>query len=358
MAVHCGESTGRRRVLTGAPGVATGLSLLSLLFGALAVWLLGSPAASAASAAPATCRVGAYLSDLYDIDPAQHTFSARLHLWSVCDRKEDDPLPAASFTNANDPEKSEPALTSEGGRFRDLMRVQGVFRQDWDVRAFPFDRHRIEIVVTSFTDVEHFRFTPDNVHSAANEGIAPPGWRMSGFRLVTAEHRYPTNFGDPTLPRGMGSTHSRVIVQVDLARADPVIFWKLTGPLYLMLLIGTATFLLPSHSEELGMAERLDTLQSRLALLGGGLFVVMLNMQQVNVVVTSTVGLTLIDGLHLLTLCYVLVAVIGTVLSWRWTVRGGDPALAERHHHRGAFLGLVSYALLAAAMVGLAATVG
>ncbi|MGK5732297.1 hypothetical protein [Streptomyces sp. URMC 124] len=334
------------------------MTALSLLWGALAVWLLGSPAASAAPASPATCKVGSYLSDLYDIDPAEHTFSARLSLWSVCARKDEDPLPTASFSNANDPEKGEPTLTSEGGRFRDVMLLQGVFRQNWDVRAFPFDRHRIEVVVTALPDTDHFRFAPDDDNSAANPGIEPPGWRVTGFRLATAERHYPTNFGDPTLPRGAGSTHSRLLIRIDLARADPTVFWKLTGPLYLMLLIGTATFLLPSHSEELGMAERLDTLQSRLALLGGGLFVVMLNLQQVNTVVTSSTGLTLIDGLHLLTLGWVLVAVLGTVLSWRWTVRGGDPALAERLHHRGAFLGLVGYALVAAVMVGAAAAAG
>ncbi|MFI9306055.1 hypothetical protein [Streptomyces triculaminicus] len=331
-----------------------------MLAGLIAAWLLTGPAAIATADGKAVprCDVGAYLSDLYDLDPAKHTFSARLSLWSVCDSKDHDPLPTASFTNANDPQKGEPALTTEKGRFRDVLPLQSVFRQDWDVRAFPFDRHRIEILVTSVPSTDQFRFAADSTNSAANDDIAPPGWRMTGFRVMTAERRYPTTFGDATRPRGAGSTHSRLVVRIDLARDDPTIFWKLTGPLYLMLLVGTATFLLPSHSDELTMAERLDTLQSRLALLGGGLFVVMLNMQQVNEVVTSSAGLTLIDGLHLLTLVYVLLAVLATVLSWRWTVHGGDPAKVERLHHRGALFGLVGYALVAGAMVGCAAAVG
>ncbi|MEU1778480.1 hypothetical protein ABZ545_03190 [Streptomyces abikoensis] len=337
----------------------TGIRWL-VVVGAFAVWLLGGPTAHAAGARDAvpTCELGAYLSDLYDLDPAKHTFAARLQLWSVCPRKDLDPLPTASFSNANDPEKGEASLTTEGGKFRNVTRLQGTFRQDWDVRAFPFDRHRIQVVITANNDVKAFRFTPDNENSAVNRGIAPAGWRITGFRLVTAEHRYPTNFGDPTLPRGAASTYSRVLVQIDVARSDPTVFWKLTGPLYLMLIVATATFLLPSHSEELGMAERLESLQSRLALLGGGLFVVMLNLQQVTAVVTSSVGLTLIDWLHLLTLLYLLLAVVATVFSWRRTVSGHCPERAERFHHRIALVGLVAYVAVAGAMVGYAAAVG
>lgn len=338
--------------------------VLAVLVGAFAVWL---SAAGTANAAPAkgtsareapTCRVGAYLSDLYDLAPAKNAFSARLTVWSVCPKRELDPLPDVAFTNSSNAEKSEPSVTEEGGVFRDMVRIQGVFRQDWDLRAFPYDRHRITINITSRKTIDKFRFTPDNGDSGANEGLAPDGWKLTGFRLASVEQHFPTNFGDATLTRGMGSTRSRLVVEMGLARDDPTAFWRLTGPLYLMVLLATAAFLLPTHGKELGMAERLDSMQSRLALLGGGLFVVMLNLQQVSTVVTSTVGLTLIDALHLLTLVYVLLAVVATVLSWRWTVRGGDPVRAERIHHRGALAGLAVYTLVAAALVVYAAGLG
>ncbi|MFE0044063.1 ligand-gated ion channel [Streptomyces albireticuli] len=321
------------------------------------VWPVGGRSVAhasppAARAAVPSCELGAYLSDLYDLDPAKHVFSARVYLWSVCPDRKLDPLPTASFTNANDPEKGDPVLSSEGGRARDLMLLQGVFRQNWDVRAFPFDRQRIEVLVTAAAELRDFRMVPDRVNSAYNKDIDPAGWHITGFRLEPDQRLYPTNFGDSTLPRGATSTYSRVRVQIDLARDDPTVFWKLTGPLYLMVLVATATFLLPSHAEELGMGERLDSLQSRLGMLGGGLFVVMLNMQQVTAVVNSTVGLTLIDWLHLLTLGFVLLAVMVTVASWRWTVHGGCPARAERWHHVGAVAGLVGYAVIAVVLVG------
>ncbi|MEU3873294.1 MULTISPECIES: hypothetical protein [Streptomyces] len=294
---------------------------------------------------------------MYDLDAVKNRFSARLWLWSECADKSQDPLPTASFTNADDPKKSDPLLSTRAGRARDLVRIEGSFRQRWDERAFPFDKHRLQMLVTAGDDMRHFAFTVGD-DSAYNPAIAPPGWRVTGYRVVAAPHRYPTGFGEFGSASDGGSTFSRVRVEVDVVRTDPTVFWKLTGPLYLVLLMATATFLLPSHSNELGMAERLDALQSRLGVLGGGLLVVMLNMQQVNSVVTSADGLTLVDGLHLLTLIYLLVAVIGTVLAWRWTVHGGDPAVAERFHHRGALVAFVLYVLTAGAMVGYVALTG
>ncbi|MFE6747976.1 hypothetical protein ACFVGM_19150 [Kitasatospora purpeofusca] len=297
------------------------------------------------------CEVGAYLADLYDLDPARHVFSARMYLWSVCPERELDPLPAAAFTNAVDPEKGDPVLTSEAGRFRDLVLLQGTFRQDWDVRAFPFDRQRIEVLVTAATDSRAFRMAADVANSSYNKEIRPAGWRVTGYRLAESQRVFPTNFGDAGLPPSTTSTYGMIRVQVDLAREDPTVFWKLTGPLYLMVLIVIATFLLPSHAAPLGTTGRLDTLQSRLAMLGGGLFVVVLNMQQANTVITSTVGLTLVDWLHLLTLGFLLLAVVATVADWRRTVHGTGPARSERWHRTVAAAGLAGYAAITAAIV-------
>ncbi|UQI45716.1 hypothetical protein M1P56_15820 [Streptomyces sp. HU2014] len=183
--------------------------------------------------------------------------------------------------------------------------------------------------------------------------IRPRGWRLTGFRLVTADKHYTTTYGDKSLEHG--STYNRVRIQVELERSDPTAFWKLTTPLYLAVLIATSTFLVSSHREELATAERLEGLHSRLGVLGGGLFVVVLNMQQADTVITSAVGLTLIDRLHLTTLVFLLLAVAGTVLSWRWTARGGSIVRAERVSHRGAWAGLAAYALACGGLVLLAA---
>ncbi|WP_406345959.1 hypothetical protein [Streptomyces sp. NBC_00648] len=275
-------------------------AVLAAAFGAWAYWALAAPAAYAAAptrAGVARCELGAYFSDLFDIDPVRSRFSARLWLWTICPDRSSDPLPHVSLSNADDPVTSEPHVLDRGGRTLDQVLVQSSFRQEWDVRDFPFDRHRIEVLVTAPDDTARFRFALDEADSSLNPEIRPPGW----------------------------------------------------------LLIAAATFLVSSSHEELATAERLEGIHSRLGVLGGGLLVVVLNGQQVDSVVTSTIGLTLIDWLHLVTLAFLLLAVAGTVLAWRWTARGGSTARAERLSHRGAWAGLAAYALMCGGLVAPAA---
>ncbi|MBZ6474077.1 hypothetical protein K9U14_11950 [Streptomyces griseocarneus] len=342
----------RQHLFRPAAVPAVSLAVLTLF----ALWLSTAPAAARTSPGRAgvpRCELGAYVSDLYDIDPAKGRFSARLWLWTICPDRRTDPLPQMSFSNADDPDTSEPNLINQGGQVLDQVRVQSSFRQEWDVRDFPFDRHRIEVLMTAPQDTGHFRFTANEADSQLNPEIRPRGWRVTGFRLVTADKHYTTTYGDRSLEHG--STYHRVRIQIDLERSHPTAFWKLTTPLYLALLIAASTFLVSSRHEELATAERLEGIHSRLGVLGGGLFVVVLNMQQAENEITSTIGLTLIDWLHLITLAYLLLAVAGTVLAWRRTSRGGSVARAERVSHRAAWAGLATYALTCGTLVLLAA---
>ncbi|MCF3106301.1 hypothetical protein IPZ58_32725 [Streptomyces roseoverticillatus] len=333
--------------------------VLLVLGTACVLWLLAAGPASAATAVPTgragpvRCELSAYVSDLYDIDPAKGRFSARMWLWTVCPDKSADPLPKISYANADDPNVSEPNIIEQDGHVLDQVRVQSSFRQEWDVRNFPFDRHRIEIVLTAPQDTNHFRFTVNNADAQTNPEIRPQGWHLTGFRLVSAVKHYTTTYGDRSLENG--STYDRVHIRIDLERSAPTVFWKLTIPLYLAVLIAVSTFLVSSHCEELETTARLEGVHNRLGVLGGGLFVVVLNMQQANDVITSSTGLTLIDLLHLTTLAFLLLAVAGTVLSWNWTSRGGSPTRAEHVGHRGAWCGLAAYVVTCGALVLLAA---
>lgn len=339
-----------------SPASATVLFLITT---ACVIWLPAAfPARAAAAGAPGkagvvTCEVSAYLSDLYDTDPAKGRFSARLWIWTICPDRHADPLPQISFANADDPHTSDPNIIEQDGHVLDQVRVQSSFRQAWDVRNFPFDRHRVEVVLTAPQDANHFRFTVNNADAQANPEARPGGWRLTGFRLVSAPKHYTTAYGDTSLRNG--STYDQVHIRIALERTDRTVFWKLTIPLHLAVLIAVATFLVSSRHEELETTARLEGIHNRLGVLGGGLFVVVLNMQQANDVVTSANGLTLIDWLHLATLAFLLLAVAGTVLAWRFTSRGGSVTEAERISHRGAWCGLAAYIVTCGALVFLAA---
>lgn len=186
-----------------------------------------APVATAATTADVpSCKLGAYLSDLYDLNPAQESFSARVWLWTLCPDQELDPLPRVSYSNAASKTVGEPAVNFRNGQSWDLLGIQGTFRHNWDVHNFPFDKHVLTVVVTAPDDIDRFRFAPDDAGSSFNREIVTPGWRITGFRLVPVEQHYTTGFSDPGAPTATSSTYSRMVVQIDLHRSDPIAFWN------------------------------------------------------------------------------------------------------------------------------------
>src|SRR5688572_29530295 len=55
----------------------------------------------APAGAPAVCRIGVNVEDLYDLDMARDTFGAILWIWSVCPSADLAPLDTISFPTAS-----------------------------------------------------------------------------------------------------------------------------------------------------------------------------------------------------------------------------------------------------------------
>ena len=307
-------------------------------------------AAAATPAAASSCRVGSYLTDLYNVDPAQGTFYARFWLWSLCPRKSLDPLPLAAFTNGDNPSITESQQTIERGLYRHLVLVQGQFRQPLDMRDYPFDAHTLRVIITAAPVTRYFRFVPDTADSGFSHGILLPGWRITGFQVTTTSVHFTSNFGIITLPPGTGSTHSRLVLRIGLADSNGIVFAQLTGPLFIVFLITLLTFLLTGTDAA--------SFSGRIAALGAALFTVVLNMEKVDGAIPDTSGLTMVDDLHLITLLYVLLAMAITVACWRMAIHGHEAAKIKRLNQLGILAGLVGYVTAATVIITLAVTAG
>ncbi|MFC5719726.1 hypothetical protein ACFP1Z_05970 [Streptomyces gamaensis] len=311
------------------PAVAVVLSALGLV-------LLLSSGAPARAAVP-SCRVGAYVAAIYDVDPGHNAFSARLDVWSLCPRADLDPIPNMLFSNGYEPAKSNPVTTTSKGVYRHLTVVDGKFRQGWNLKDFPFDRHDIDIVFTSSRDDSQFRFEADDRNSAYDSGTSVPGWKVTGMRLAVLDHRFVTNFGDPTLPPGSGIGYSRLNVRISLERDVAfTLFWQLISPIVMVFVITSLTFLLSDPNA--------NFFQSRLGVLGASVFTVLLSMNKVDASLPPDSGLNLIDELHLLVLGYVLLGVCIAVAGWLMVVRGYAEATIRRLSRAGFVSGMVGCA--------------
>ena len=68
----------------------------------------------------------------------------------------------ADFVNANSVQRSLPATTVRDGVYWSYVKITGVFRENWEVQHYPFDRHilRIELENTD-QPASSFVYTPD-----------------------------------------------------------------------------------------------------------------------------------------------------------------------------------------------------
>jgi hypothetical protein len=330
------------------------LGLLALVV----VALLAVPCDAVAAPSAPTCEVGAYLSDVYGFDPSADTFAARFRVWSLCPASYQDPISHLSMPTNAGASLGTVVVSPRGGQYWTTAPLQGAFRYHWDVDSFPFDRHSLTVLLTAPADATQLRFVADNRNSSANPAIMVPGWHLDGFHVATISQHLVSNFGDPNLPAGSGSTFSRIKLTIDLTRDSPVDFWKTIGPLLILFLVTLFLFIVVEFSAE--------ACRARLSALAGALLAVLLNMSIADAQVPSS-GLTMLDQLHVLTLLWILLCVIVVTLSWYWgsqieqrvaeDVPGGigyrdqTTRRITRLHRRVLWLGTVVYLAVGVALV-------
>jgi len=125
----------------------------------------------------------------------------------------------------------------------------------------------------------------------------------------------PSTFGDPALEQGSSSESAGIIVRIDVARKEVTSFIKLTAVVYVAFLLMLVSFVL-----DLGSGFRF--LDSRIALLAGALFATVLSMRSVSLALGSEGRITLVDKVHMLTLFYILLGALYTVLARALIIRG------------------------------------
>ncbi|MFE6692310.1 hypothetical protein ACFVFQ_38510 [Streptomyces sp. NPDC057743] len=283
------------------------------------------------------CRVGAYLTDLYDVHPESNEFSARVWIWSLCPTKEADPLPTVTFPNGYNPSKTDADQRKVDNEWYDLMGFDGRFRHTFDRSNFPFDRHDLNIVVASGKNVASFRMAPDpEAHQTTySNKISLPRWKIEGFSLSTRTTNYNTDFGERSDPTGLSADFSDAVLVTRVASSAPSVFWELTGPIFIIFLITMLTFVMSGTDKA--------AFTGRVTALGASLFAVLVNLSKLSSLIPSTSGFSMLGKLHLLTLLFVLFALAITVVSWRWADKDKEDARIRKLNRFGILVGMVFY---------------
>jgi hypothetical protein len=312
---------------------------------ALLLPLVAAAQGSAQGTPPVRHAVGLYVTDLYGLDLVRGTFGVTFWVWGV------GPDPAQAlrtmeFANADRVAVSLESTVPRGAVSWSQRKVSGTFRQAWDLRNFPFDRHALEILLEEGVQEEDgFAYEADLANSGYGLQAPVEGWRVAGMRAEVVTAAYATSFGDPAAS-SPESRFSRLRAVLALERADYTGFLKLTAALYAGFLVCAIGCL---------MHVTATTFAPRITLLVASLFSLVVSMRAASLALGSEHGATLIDKLHMAGLGYVVVVTAVTVLvrSRLEEAAGGTPALVRLD--RWSCLGAAGLFVLASAWLMLQA---
>jgi hypothetical protein len=287
------------------------LALLSLLAAAV------EPARSqpAAGGAPETCRVGINVEELYDLDVESDTFGAVLWLWSLCPSEQLAPLETVALPTGSDLELGElrGEAAGEAGYYQ-YRRVQGTFRHDWDMSHYPFDRQHLVIPIDE-TDLGSavVVFEPDVESSFLTAAIRTrlQEWDISELSLEASVIEEPSTYG---LPDAQPDGYARLEASMALERTQVLTFLKLTAGVFAAALIALMSLFLDPRDR--------GSFSSRLGVLAGVLFGVLLSMRAADAFIGDASRLTLVSKIHLVALALIVVIASIELAEWRRVDRG------------------------------------
>lgn len=201
------------------------------------------------SVAPEKVSVGVYVNDIQELDFKTHTYGVDLYVWFRWRSAESNPSTSMEFMNRSAPSDhvresgyEQPKELPNGDRYT-FIRNQGRFTAKMVLETYPFDRQNLRI---DFEDTEAntdaMSYVPDDTPVTLNPAIEIPGFHIGTPRLEIAAHRYPTNFGDPTV--GSAEAYSRASVVIPITRPPLASAAKTFLPIALVVLCAVLVLLL------------------------------------------------------------------------------------------------------------------
>lgn len=296
--------------------------------------------------------VGVYVINLNHLSPADHSFGADYWIWSDCGANY-TPLTGVKMINGRKPDRGDEIvgpLERVPGRWWAYRKVSASFDHEWDMAAFPFDHHTLEMVF-EYTDdeVQAFRLLPDLPGTRIDPEAHLDGWSIGPALARGWTYTYPTVFGDPKLAGRSTSDYSRLTVSMAVERTGLGTFAKLIAGVVSAVLVAQLSFRLDSRQTSL--------MSSRMSMVVGALFAVVVNMRAVESVLGRSEDFTLIDRVHLVALAQVVICGSLAILSRRM-VEEGREELAAKVDRWGFVLGFVWFFGAVGLLIGVQSLLG
>ncbi len=217
--------------------------------------------ANSATIAPHHVYVGMYLTDVSDFDLKAGRFKADLHVWMKW--LGDEVPPNVTFENGEIDSKEVLSTEHEAEWYAVHWRVQGTFRGEFPVHAFPFDRQTLPVIFG--LNMADGRLVPDLGASGMSPTFSVSGWSYEPQFAATSEERvYGSDLGS-IAREGKNARQGLATFTVEMRRPFEPYLIKFALPLALILLVALLALLLPPERLDVRSAMGITALLSCIA---------------------------------------------------------------------------------------------
>jgi len=291
-----------------------------VLLMAMALPAVAQPTAAAAAAASAPQRVtiGAYVNKIQDVSFRDNRYAADFYLWFRWKPegvlKNYKPLESFELINGKIDSKTSAVEKDIGDMRYAPVRVGATINENWNLRAFPFDGHKLKIhVEDSQFFAKDLAFVSDSVNSRLGEEINLAGWSVNNFLSEVTTKLYKTNYGDTTLPTDALSEYSRFTVGLDLFRSSFGTALKLLTTVFAATAVAFVAFMVKPSD-----------LDPRFGLGVGALFAVAASAFVVSSSVPDSGVMTVADQIHMIAMGFIFASLLQSALALKYEVSGRE----------------------------------
>ena len=172
--------------------------------------------------------VGMFITSIYNIDFRSEQYTVTFWLWSTFPTEkmkeilgtEYVPFNTIEVVNAQNktisPTDQYIIPDPETGNTYAIAKFTATINQHWDVRDFPFDQQKLELIIESVgIQANTISFIPDTQNSLVSEELKLSGWIIEGLHMDAIDYEYRSTFGDPS---GQIGVYPRIVAEIPLRR--------------------------------------------------------------------------------------------------------------------------------------------
>jgi hypothetical protein len=260
-----------------------------------------------------TVHVGIYVISIDELNLAESYYVMTFYLSLSCAEGVECNPQGFEFTNG-----TENYITELSTDPYYSYKAQYTFRENFDVRRFPFDSHILTVSIEDQSrTTDKLNYVVDELRTDVDPDVVISGWDLNPVRVATVDdHEYP-NFNE---------TYSRYTLSIEISRPWLSTIFKALLPIVFILMVGYSLLYL-------GMERASDTLE----IISGALIGAILHHLYLSSLIPPTGYMTLMDGF--MSVAYLALVIILFILIRVTTlVDAENNATATRVHNAAIWL--------------------